>query len=323
MERKVYFAADATLLATQGIAVIGYGNQGRAQALNLRDTGMRVCVGLRENSGARSIAEADGLDVMRIPDAVQNSDVVMLLVPDEVMGDLYRDEIKAYISQDTALGFAHGFAIHYRLIDPQEAGDVFMVSPKGTGEALRSNYKEGIGLSSCIAVHQDKSQQALQLALAYAQAIGCTKRGAFMTTFRQETESDLFTEQAVLCGAIGHLITTSFEVLVEAGYDPRLAYFECLTEAKLVCDLLTQEGFDGFRAKISNTAELGGHLGGKKIMPDDTKERMRALLQEIQAGKFAQEFMADYRAGFPRLQEFRAMHKNHLIDEVGAEMRSL
>lgn len=291
------------LLNNKQIGIIGYGNQGRAQALNLRDYGLSPLIGLRVDSANRQLAQDDGLEVSSPIDIVQKCDVVMLLIPDEAIADLYNNELSHHVTTATALGFAHGFAVHYRLLIPEKAGDVFMVSPKGTGEALRNCYLNGQGLPAYLAVDQDRSQQAQQLALAYAQAIGCTQ--TFVTTFKEETESDLFSEQAVLCGALPFLIKTAVEVLVEAGYDQRLVYHECVTEAKLVCDLLTTEGLVNFRKKISNTAEFGGYLACDKIIGTGIKKRMQDLLEEIQQGKFAEEFINDYRAGFPRLNAYR------------------
>lgn len=323
VEQDVYRDADvdATLLQNRSVAIIGYGNQGRAQALNLRDSGVQVTVGLRRGSANWRTAAAEGFTVSEIAAAVRAAEIVMLLVPDEVMGELYAAEVRANLAADAALGFAHGFAVHYHLIEPQ--GAVFMVSPKGTGEALRAAYREGTGLPSYVAVYRENDHTTLQLALAYAQAIGCTRRGAFLTTFKEETESDLFSEQAVLCGALGYLLRQAFEVLVEAGYAPRLAYFECVTEAKLVCDLLVREGFAAFGTKISNTAELGGHTACAKIMDSGVKERMRGVLQAIQDGSFAREFVEDYKNDFKKLKKYRAALQNHPIDAAGREVREL
>lgn len=291
------------LLNSKRVGIIGYGNQGRAQALNLRDYGLSPLIGLRANSSNRQSAQRDNLEVISPLDVVLRCNVVMLLIPDEAIADLYNDELRPHITTETALGFAHGFVVHYRLLIPDKAGDVFMVSPKGTGEALRNCYLNGQELPSYVAVHQDRSRQAQQLALAYAQAIGCNQ--AVVTTFKEETESDLFSEQAVLCGALPLLIKTAIEVLVEAGYDQRLVHHECVSEAKLICDLMATEGLDGFRNKISNTAEFGGYLAGDKIVGTGIKKRMQDLLKEIQQGIFAKEFIADYRAGFPRLKAYR------------------
>ena len=322
-ENQIYSDADvdATRLQNKRVAVIGYGNQGRAQALNLRDSGVQVVIGLRANSPQRALAAADGIATTTIAAAVQTADVVMLLVPDEVMGELYREEICAHLQPRAVLGFAHGFAVHYRLLTPQ--GHAFMVAPKGTGAALRTHYLDGSGLPAYVAVHRAGDDEVLALALAYAQAIGCTRRGVFTTTFREETESDLFSEQVVLCGALGFLLRQAFEVLVEAGYDPRLAYFECVTEAKLVCDLLVKDGFAAFGTKISNTAELGGHMACAKIIDHDVKTKMRAVLQEIQSGKFARAFIADYKNNFKTLKKYRTTLQNHPIDKAGAAVRAL
>lgn len=324
VERSVYRDSDvdATCLQDRRVAIIGYGNQGRAQALNLRDSGVQVSVGLRCGSAQRQAAQAEGLAVDAIAPVVRTADVVMLLVPDEVIGELYAQEIRANLKPTAALGFAHGFAVHYRLLEPQE--QVFMVAPKGTGVALRQHYLAGTGLPSYVAVYRDDDREALALALAYAQAIGCSRRGIFRTTFKEETECDLFSEQAVLCGALGFWLRQAFEVLVAAGYDPRLAYFECVTEAKLVCDLLVAEGFAAFGKKISNTAELGGYMANEKIIdPQAVRAKMRVVLQDIQSGKFAGDFMADYKDNFRKLNRYRKTLHNHLIDQAGAEVRQL
>lgn len=324
VERSVYRDSDvdAARLRDRRVAIIGYGNQGRAQALNLRDSGVQVRVGLRHGSAQRQTAQADGLAVDAIAPVVHTADVVMLLVPDEVMGELYAQEIRANLKPTAALGFAHGFAVHYRLLEPQ--GRVFMVAPKGTGVALRQQYRAGTGLPSYVAVYRDDDRETLALALAYAQAIGCSRRGIFRTTFKEETECDLFSEQAVLCGALGFWLRQAFEVLVAAGYDPRLAYFECVSEAKLVCDLLVAEGFAAFGKKISNTAELGGYMAGEKIIdPQEVRAKMHRVLQDIQSGKFADDFMTDYKDNFRQLNRYRKALHDHPIDRAGAEVRQL
>ena len=313
---------DATCLRDKCVAIVGYGNQGRAQALNLRDSGVQVVVGLRDNSTQRQVAQADRLEVVDIAASVRRADVVMLLVPDEVMGELYEQAIRPYLKPMTALGFAHGFAVHYRMLVPPSR--TFMIAPKGTGEALRKHYLEGTGLPAYVAVYRDGNDDMLALALAYAQAIGCSRRGIFRTTFKEETESDLFSEQAVLCGALGLLLRQAFEVLVEAGYDPKLAYFECVSEAKLVCDLLVQEGFAAFGEKISNTAELGGYRACEKIIKQqEVKANMRRVLQDIQSGEFAREFIADYKNNFRALNNYRQTIQDHPIDKAGEDVRQL
>lgn len=313
---------DADILTDKQIGVIGYGNQGRAQALNLRDSGVDVRVGVRLDGASAKLARQDGFQPHSISSVAESCNVLMLLVPDEIMGNLYRQHVPA--AKDKAIGFAHGFALHYQLIDPSAVGDVFMVSPKGTGASLRANYQTKVGLPSYLAVAQNHTGNAQALALAYADAIGCTAQGVYLTSFQEETECDLFSEQAVLCGPIGQLIKTSFEVLVEAGVSPQLAYFECLTEAKLVCDLLVSGGgFDNFHRQISNTAEYGGYLANEKILPADLKERMLSVWQHIRQGKFAGEFIADHKNGSKKLNALRAKYSNHLLDNVAAEVQSL
>ncbi|MDE3268692.1 MAG: ketol-acid reductoisomerase [Pseudomonadota bacterium] len=306
------------------VAVIGYGNQGRAQALNLRDSGIDVHIGVRLDGKSAQLAKQDNFKPQSISEVVASCEVLMLLVPDEVMGDIYRSAILTTTNLERkAIGFAHGFAIHYKLINPTTAGDVFMVSPKGTGETLRANYLSKVGLPSYIAVAQDCTGRARDLALAYADAIGCTAQGTYITSFQEETECDLFSEQTVLCGPIGQLIKTSFDVLVESGVSPQLAYFECLTEAKLVCDLLVAGGgFDNFHQKISNTAEYGGYLANEKILPSDLKGRMLSVWQHIKQGKFAAEFIADYENGFKQLNSLRAKYSKHPLDKVAADVQA-
>jgi ketol-acid reductoisomerase len=322
---QVYRDADAdpALIRGRKVAILGYGNQGRAQALNLKDSGVAVTIGLRPGSLRRAGAEADGFDVMTPSEASGQADVVMLLAPDEVQGPIYSDHVAPYLREGAALGFAHGLAIRFELIVPRTDLDVFLVAPKGPGTALRSEYEAGRGLIALFAVAQDASGGAQALALSYAAALGSGRAGILPTSFAEECEADLFNEQAVLWGAIPELIHAGYETLVEAGFSPEIAYFECLTEVKLISDLIYARGIAGMREAISNTAEFGALKGGSRIVTADTRTEMRRILREVRSGAFVRELIEDAEAGYPRLRLSRDQAAAHPIEAVGAAIRNL
>lgn len=315
--------ADLALIQSKKVAIIGYGSQGHAHANNLKDSGVSVTVGLREGSSSWAKAETAGLDVKSIGDAVAAADVVMILAPDEHQGDLYREEIEPNIKQGAALAFAHGFNIHFGQIVPRADLDVFMIAPKGPGHLVRSTFQEGGGVPSLIAVEQDPSGQAKDVALSYSAANGGTRGGVIETTFKEETETDLFGEQTVLCGGVSELIQAGFETLTEAGYAPEMAYFECLHELKLIVDLIYEGGIANMRYSISNTAEYGDLSRGKRIIGPESRAAMKEILAEIQNGEFAREWMGENRTGASVLNAKRRISKAHPIEEVGTRLRSM
>ena len=321
----VYRDEDCDLAPVRGrrVAVIGYGNQGRAQALNLRDSGVPVAVGLPDGSASRSRAAADGFDVMTAAEASARSDLVVILAADELHSKIYSEEIAPNLGEGAALVFAHGLSIRFALIEPRPDLDVLLVAPKGPGAALRREYEGGGGLIALFAVHQDPSGRAEALALSYAAAIGSGRVGILRTSFAEECEADLFNEQAVLWGAIPELIHAGFETLVDAGFSPEIAYFECLTEVKLIADLIYERGIAGMREAISNTAEFGALKGGTRIVTADTRTEMRRILREVRSGAFVRELIADAEAGYPRLRSSRARAAAHPIEAVGARLRAL
>jgi len=321
---KVYYDQDADLSLIQGknVAIIGYGSQGHAHANNLKDSGVQVTVGLREGSGSWAKAESAGLKVASVEDAVANADVVMLLAPDEHQKDIYYGQIEPNLKRGGALAFAHGFNINYGQVVPRADLDVFMVAPKGPGHTVRSTFEQGSGVPSLIAIEQDASGQARNIALSYSRGNGGTRAGVIETTFREETETDLFGEQAVLCGGLSALIQSGFETLTEAGYAPEMAYFECLHEMKLIVDLLYEGGIANMRYSISNTAEYGDFSRGRRLINEDVKEEMRKVLGEIQDGTFAKEYILENQAGTPKLQSSRRLAREHPIEEVGERLRS-
>ena len=321
----VYYDADCNLqkLVGKKITVLGYGSQGHAHALNLKENGMDVTIGLRKDSKTWAVAEEAGFVVKETGDAVKDADVVMVLIPDEIQGDTYTNSIAPNLKKGAYLGFGHGFNIHFKKIQPREDVNVFMVAPKGPGHLVRRTFQEGSGVPCLIAVYQDPSGDTKDIALAWASGIGGGRAGILETTFKQETETDLFGEQAVLCGGITELIKTGFEVLTEAGYDPVNAYFECLHEMKLIVDLIYEGGFGKMRHSISNTAEYGDFLAGPKVITSVSKEAMKGLLADIQSGKFADEFLADSKAGQPFLKAHREEASKHQIEKVGQELRKL
>ncbi len=322
---KIYYEKDADLSLVTGrkVAVIGYGSQGHAHALNLRDSGVDVRVGLREASSSRAKAEAAGLRVASVADAAAEADVVMMLLPDTEQKAVYEESVEPNLSSGDALLFAHGFNIRFGQITPPDGVDVAMVAPKGPGHLVRRTYTEGGGVPALIAVHQDASGKARDLALSYAAAIGAARAGVLETTFAEETETDLFGEQVVLCGGVTALVQAGYETLVEAGYQPESAYFECLHELKLIVDLMYEQGISGMRFSISDTAEYGDLTRGPRIIGAETKAEMRRILDDIRSGAFAEEWIAENRSGRPRFEELRYAGARHPIEEVGAELRSM
>ena len=321
----IYYDADADLGRLQGktIAILGYGSQGHAHALNLRDSGCEVVVGLRPGSASRADAESEGLTVLDVGEAASRGDVVMILLPDEKQAEAWEGEISDGIAAGNLLMFAHGFSIHFGQIEPPAGVDVGMVAPKGPGHLVRRQFTEGRGVPCLMAVHQDATGNAGDLVLAYASGIGGGRAGVIETTFKDECETDLFGEQAVLCGGATELARAGFETLVEAGYDPRLAYFECLHELKLIVDLMYEKGIQGMRDSISNTAEYGDMTRGKEVITAQTREAMRKLLADIQSGEFAKEWIAENRAGAENFQRLREEAAGHQVEQVGRELRKM
>jgi ketol-acid reductoisomerase len=313
--------ADLSKLQDKTVAVLGYGSQGHAHALNLNDSCIDVVVGLRDGSASADQARGDGLRVESIADAASHGDVVMVLLPDERQADVWAEAIGDGIAAGNLLMFAHGFSVHYEQIEPGPGVDVGMVAPKGPGHLVRRQFLEGEGVPGLMAVHQDATGEARELVLAYAKGIGCTRAGVIETTFKDETETDLFGEQAVLCGGVTELVRAGYETLVEAGYDPQLAYFECLHELKLIVDLMYEKGISGMRYSISNTAEYGDMTRGTRVISEPTREAMKALLADIQSGEFAREWIAENRAGQENFQRMRAEQKDHQIEREGRELR--
>lgn len=322
---KIYYDTDADLeiLSGKTVAVIGYGSQGHAQAQNLRDSGVRVVVGLRRDSRSRDRARRDGLEVMEVAEAVKEAAIIQILTPDETQARLYREEIEPDLQEGKAIGFSHGFNIHYGQIVPPPDIDVFMVAPKSPGHIERRIYLEGAGVPGLIAVHQDHTGRAKKLALAYARGIGCTRAGVFETTFREETETDLFGEQAVLCGGLTELIKAGFETLVEAGYAPEIAYFECLHEMKLIIDLIYEGGLGWMRHSISDTAQFGDYMVGKRIITGETRAEMRKVLAEVQSGEFARQWILENQANRPVFNAIDRQEKEHPIEQVGRKLREM
>ena len=314
--------ADLGLLDGKTVAIIGYGSQGHAHALNLKDSGVNVVVGLREDSSSVAKAREQGLEVLPVVEAASRGDLVTILLPDELHRQVWESEIRDGIAEGDMLLFGHGFSIHYGEVTPPAGVDVGMVAPKGPGHLVRRQFTEGSGVPGLIAVAQDASGTARALALAYAKGIGCTRGGVIETTFKDETETDLFGEQAVLCGGASELVQAGFETLVEAGYDPQMAYFECLHELKLIADLMYEKGLAGMRYSISNTAEYGDYTRGRRVITDETRASMKKILKEIQSGDFAREWIAENRAGQESFLRMRAEQADTQIEHVGSELRS-
>src|SRR5215213_9339771 len=315
--------ADLSLLERKTVAILGYGSQGHAHALNLKESGVDVIVGLRPDSSSRADAEAAGLEVTDVADAANRGDIVMILLPDEKQAEIWENEIKDGIVPGNLLMFAHGFAIRFDQITPPEGVDVGMVAPKGPGHLVRRQYEEGRGVPCLMAVHHDESGTARDLVLAYASGIGGGRAGVIETTFSDECETDLFGEQSVLCGGATELVRAGFETLVEAGYDPRLAYFECLHELKLIVDLMYEKGITGMRDSISNTAEYGDLTRGPRVIGPEVRESMRQILRDIQSGDFAKEWIAENRAGNENFDRMRKEGEGHQIEEVGHDLRDM
>ena len=324
---KIFYQQDCDLNRLNGktVAIIGYGSQGHAHALNLKDSGVDVVIGLYEGSKSKAKAEAAGLKVMSVSDAAKAGDIIMILIPDEKQAAVYKKEIAPYLTEGKTLAFAHGFNIHFGCIVPPKNVNVIMIAPKGPGHTVRSEYQVGKGVPCLIAVEQDATGDAQEIGLAYAAGIGGARAGVLETTFRTETETDLFGEQAVLCGGVCALMQAGFETLVEAGYDPRNAYFECIHEMKLIVDLIYQSGFAGMRYSISNTAEYGDYVTGPKIVTEETKKAMKKVLSDIQDGTFAKEFLLDMSDAGSQVhfKAMRKLHAEHPSETVGAEIRKL
>ncbi len=321
---KMYYESDAKreFIADKKVTIIGYGSQGHAHALNLKDNGVDVTVGLYEGSKSKKRAEEAGLKVKNTGEAVKDADVVMVLVNDEIQAKLYNNEIKPNLKKGATLAFAHGFNIHFGQIVPPSDVDVIMVAPKAPGHTVRSQFLEDFGVPMLIAVYQDVSGHAKDIALAYADAIGGTRAGVLETTFKEETETDLFGEQAVLCGGVCALMKAGFDTLVEAGYQPESAYFECMHEMKLIIDLVVKEGMGFMRNSISDTAEYGDYTAGPKIITEETRKAMRGILADIQQGNFAKDWILENQANRPHFNAMRRIQKEHLSEKVGAELRS-
>ncbi|HKQ94642.1 MAG TPA: ketol-acid reductoisomerase [Aestuariivirgaceae bacterium] len=323
---RIYYDrdADVNLIKGKKVCIIGYGSQGRAHALNLNDSGVKnVAVALRKGSPTAKKAESDGLKVMSVADAAKWADLMMMAAPDELQSDIWKGEIEPNIRDGAAIAFAHGLNVHFNLIEPKPTLDVLMIAPKGPGHTVRGEYQKGGGVPCLIAIQQDASGNAHDLALSYASAIGGGRSGIIETTFKEECETDLFGEQVVLCGGLVELIRAGYETLVEAGYAPEMAYFECLHEVKLIVDLIYEGGIANMNYSISNTAEFGEYMSGPRIITDETRQEMRRVLKDIQSGSFASEWMRECRAGQPRFKATRRMNDAHPIEEVGARLRGM
>ena len=322
---KMYYEKDTNLDYLKGkkVAIIGYGSQGHAHALNLHDSGIDVIVGLYEGSKSWKVAENDGLQVATVPEAVKAADIVMMLIPDEKQAAIYKEQVAPYLEAGNALAFAHGFNIHFGYITPPEYVDVIMVAPKGPGHLVRSVYKEGSGVPDLFAVYQNYTGKAEETVLAYAKGIGGTRAGVLETTFKEETETDLFGEQAVLCGGCEELIKAGFETLVDAGYQPEIAYFECLHEMKLIVDLMYEGGLERMNYSVSETAEYGGYVSGKKVIGEASKAAMKEVLADIQSGKFAKDFIAESESGCKKFHAMREEQYSSQISETGRQLRSM
>lgn len=322
---KIYYSKDADLndLKTKTIAIVGYGIQGRAQALNLRDSGLNVIVAQRKGGVNYDQAVKDGFKPVDVKEAAQTADIIHILVQDHLQGDLYKNDIAPHMKKGKTISFSHGFNIHFKQIVPPKSVDVWMVAPKGPGSLVRRQYEEGKGVPCLVAIHQNASKNALKDALAFAVGVGGGRPGIIQTTFKEETETDLFGEQTVLCGGTSHLIKAGFETLVEAGYQPEIAYFECLHELKLIVDIIYEEGIKGMRKRVSDTAEYGDYVSGPRIVTAQTKKVMKQILKDIQSGKFAKQWMDENRKGRPNFNRYRKESENHQVEKVGAKLREM
>ncbi|MDR3279678.1 MAG: ketol-acid reductoisomerase [Synergistaceae bacterium] len=322
---KVYYDRDANLKVLSGktVAVLGYGSQGHAHAQNLKDSGVSVVIGLHEGSKSRETARGDGFEVFSVADAAKRADIIMFLMPDHLQADIYNTHVAPNMKEDAVLAFAHGFAIHFGQVTPSRKNDVFMIAPKGPGHIVRRMYTEGKGVPALVAVYQNASGRAMDTALAYGVGIGAGRSGILETTFREETESDLFGEQAVLCGGLSELIKAGFYTLVEAGYQPEVAYFECLHEVKLIVDLIFEGGLTWMRYSVSDTAKYGDEVSGSRVVDDGTKARMKKILAEIQDGTFAKDWILENRAGRPKMKKWVSSERDQLIERVGKELRGM
>lgn len=322
---KVYYDNDADMNVLEGktVAVLGYGSQGHAHAQNLRDSGVNVVVGLYEGSRSALKAKADGFEVLSVGDATSKSDVVMFLMPDHLQGKVFNESVKPNLKEGMALAFAHGFSVHFGQVEPPEGVDVFMISPKSPGHLVRSMFKEGKGVPALVAVRENSTGNAMDIALAYGRGIGAGRAGILETNFKEETETDLFGEQVVLCGGITELMKAGFEVLTEAGYDPQIAYFECLNEMKLIVDLMFEGGISWMRYSVSDTANFGDMCVGPRIIDEEARDKMRKVLQDVQGGVFAQRWISENENGRPGLGRWMKTEQEHPIEKVGSQLREM
>ncbi len=322
---KIYYENDVNGSSLNGkkISVLGFGSQGHAHALNLKESGYDVIIGLKENSKSKKLAEENGFEVLKVSDAVKKSNVIMILLPDEIQGEVYKEEVEPNLEEGDMLMFAHGFSIHFSQIVVPENIDVTLIAPKSPGHIVRREFEKGRGVPGLVAIYQNYTKNALDIALAYGKGIGVARAGIFETTFKEETETDLFGEQAVLCGGVTSLMKTGFNTLVEAGYQPEMAYFECINEMKLIVDLIYEGGFAKMRDSISNTAEYGDYITQEKLITPELETNMRKILKDIQTGRFAKDWILEKKAGLPFMNANRKLESDHKSEEVGAKLRKM